>query len=342
MVVLSSLYRTWQEGWSDGARAALVVRNTGLGDLMTSLPALRAVRRALPAHRLGTTCPSWLVPLARVLDVAEFYVCEDADAGVDVARHQDVDASMLRAVMSGPYCAPDVVVALRVPNEERTAGLAQLAAGSLIAFRDEMVGVTAEFPSFDDQEHIVRRWSRLLGAFGISSRSSDLYPEVSLSTDRPNQTVIHVGAGSPARQWPTERWAEVARRFADDGHDIVFTGSTSEASLVERTRRLAGLGPSTALAGACSSIELAALVQHARLVLSTDTGVSHLATAFRRPSVTLFGPTSPALWGPPRSDVHQTVWAGSCGDPYGSEPFQGLLDVTTPVVIAAASSALLA
>jgi ADP-heptose:LPS heptosyltransferase len=49
--------------------------------------------------------------------------------------------------------------------------------------------------------------------------------------------------------------------------------------------------------------------------------MSHLATAFGRPSVTLFGPVPPAEWGPPRHRRHQVLWAGKPGyrgDPHGT------------------------
>src|SRR4029453_232522 len=44
---------------------------------------------------------------------------------------------------------------------------------------------------------------------------------------------------------------------------------------------------------------IARLVAAADRVVCGDTGIAHLATALRTPSVVLFGPTSPALWGPP-------------------------------------------
>jgi ADP-heptose:LPS heptosyltransferase len=66
-------------------------------------------------------------------------------------------------------------------------------------------------------------------------------------------------------------------------------------------------------------------VAAARVVVSGDTGVAHLATAYRRPSVVLFGPVSPALWGPPlrtgeRGPQHVVLWHGDgTGDPWGTE-----------------------
>ncbi|PWI44471.1 hypothetical protein CK485_12075 [Streptomyces sp. ICBB 8177] len=61
--------------------------------------------------------------------------------------------------------------------------------------------------------------------------------------------------------------------------------------------------------------DLAALVASARCVVAGDTGLPHLATALGAPSVVLFGPVSPLLWGPPGHPRHRAVWHG---DPHGA------------------------
>lgn len=82
--------------------------------------------------------------------------------------------------------------------------------------------------------------------------------------------------------------------------------------------------------------ELAAVVAGARLVVCGDTGVAHLATAYRTPSVLLFGPMSPARWGP-RSGPHTVLWKGDGrGDPHGERPDPALLALRTDDVLAAA------
>ena len=71
-------------------------------------------------------------------------------------------------------------------------------------------------------------------------------------------------------------------------------------------------------------------------VVSGDTGVAHLATALDRPSVLLFGPSSPARWGPwPGVGTHRVLWAGRTGDPCAAVIDPGLLRIEADEMIEA-------
>jgi ADP-heptose:LPS heptosyltransferase len=90
---------------------------------------------------------------------------------------------------------------------------------------------------------------------------------------------------------------------------VVVTGSAAERPLAAQVAALAGLPPTAVLAGRTGVAELAALVARARLLVSADTGIGHLSTAYRTPSVLLFGPTSPGRWGPPPGHRwHRALW----------------------------------
>jgi hypothetical protein len=69
----------------------------------------------------------------------------------------------------------------------------------------------------------------------------------------------------------------------------------------------AGL-PIESVIGDIDLSRLADPVRGSRLVVCGDTGIAHLATAYRTPSVVLFGPQSPARWGPPASPLHRILW----------------------------------
>jgi ADP-heptose:LPS heptosyltransferase len=91
------------------------------------------------------------------------------------------------------------------------------------------------------------------------------------------------------------------------------------------------------LCGGLPFAALSALVAHAALIVSGDTGLAHLAVAHGTPSVTLFGPVSPRLWGPPRGARHTALWhAGPPGDPHGAVPDPRLLRIGADEAVTAA------
>ena len=124
-----------------------------------------------------------------------------------------------------------------------------------------------------------------------------------------------------------------ALTFAD--RHVVITGGAAERRLAAGIGREAGLEPGAVLAGRTRLLQLTALVSAATLVVCGDTGIAHLATAFRTPSVVLFGPTSPARWGPPPGRCHRVLWKGTTGDPHAAEPDTGLLGIAVGEVLEA-------
>jgi ADP-heptose:LPS heptosyltransferase len=328
-----------------GQQQLLVIRDSALGDLVTALPALRALRRAFPDHELLMTCPNALQPLAEWLGVADVLLGEDpAVQEVDAAAHPVADDLILtRGLWRG--LQPSVVAVLRVPEDpglakELLAAKPRLYIGYAVPDVDE----TRMLPEFTFDEHILRRWSRLLEHFGIIANSGDFYLDEFLRERKRDNcgmpptvegaTVVHVGAASPARHWPSRRWADIALRLHQRGHQVIFTGSPAEAGMARLVAARAGLPADRVLAGRTDIMTLAAHVARSRLVLSTDTGPAHLAAAFRVPSVTLFGPVPPYWWGPPPdADCNLCLWHGRYGDPYGSAPDPGLLDISAAEVL---------
>lgn len=326
---------------ADGpAPLILVLRHHGLGDLVTAQPALRALRKAFPEHRLVCTCPSWLLPLAECFGTADQFISEivsgssRANATVDPTCHQQVDVALLANVLAEAG-EVDVIISLRTPGPELPPVVDVLAPRLLVSYRTDLIGATANFPTLDFTDHILVRWQRLLSTIDILPCDEDMYRELAVPESCRRFTIIHIGAGSPSRLWPLARWVEVTDHLHQAGHQIALTGSRSEEPLIAELARRVGL-PAHCDCSDTDIQALAQLVAGARLVVSTDTGVAHLATAFRRPAVTLFGPVPPAWWGPPPGNPqHRTLWAGKTGDTYGSEADLGLLELTVGDVLCA-------
>ena len=190
-------------------------------------------------------------------------------------------------------------------------------------------------------EHEVPRWCRLLREGlplpdAATPRLAGLLPVPAVDTPR-GLTVVHCGAKSPSRQWHPCRFAAVAMLLAARGHRVVVTGGRNEA---DRAERIAAAAQVDVLIEP-SLLELAGVVARARLVVSGDTGVAHLASAYETPSVVLFGPVSPVRWGPPDVPIHQVIWHGDdSGDPHGDTMDPALDRITVAEVVAAVDRAL--
>jgi ADP-heptose:LPS heptosyltransferase len=131
-------------------------------------------------------------------------------------------------------------------------------------------------------------------------------------------------------------YAAVARAELRRGRRVVVTGGPGEVEVARAVAVAGGLDGSAVLAGRTDLLELAAVVAAAGRLVCGDTGVAHLATAFRTPSVVLFGPTAPALWGPPPDRPwHRPLWRGTTGDPHGGSPDPGLLRIEVEHVLEA-------
>ncbi|MGY1724472.1 glycosyltransferase family 9 protein [Blastococcus sp. SYSU DS0533] len=296
---------------------AVVLRPLGLGDLLTGVPAIRAVRAAVPGHRLVLATTTALEPLAGLVDAV--------DEVLPARELEPLD-------WSGP--PPELAVDLHGKGPASHVVVADLHPQRLLTFASP--GYPG--PTWYPDEHEVRRWCRLVSeGLGVEADPDAL--DIAAPAVPPpvrGAAVVHPGAAFEGRRWPADRFAAVARHLAGCGHDVRITGGPAEVELARSVAEAAGLPGTAVLAGRTTSLELAAVVAAARLVVCGDTGVAHLATAYRRPSVVLFGPVSPALWGPPPRPQHVVLWHGDgTGDPWGTDLDPALGRITVDEVVAA-------
>ena len=292
----------------------VALRALGLGDAITGLPALHLLRAALPGRRLVVVMPQRLAPV------------------VDGVADEIVDSHELAPLP--PLPAPEVAIDLHGNGPASRRLLEPLGAQHLIAY--------AGGPHrWDAGEHEVARWVRLVRE-GVPTQlpapplGGVLGAPPDAGADR-GATVVHCGAASASRRWQEERLAALALLLHANGHRVVVTGDTREQATVQRIARAANVHAETDL----SLPQLMELVGTARLVVSGDTGVAHLASAYRRPSVTLCGPVDPARWGPPPLPRHRVLWHGDGrGDPHGDRIDPALARITVAEAAAAAREAL--
>lgn len=314
---------------SDERPVILALRALKLGDLLVAVPALRSLRRSRPDHRLVLAAPQWLSPIVALIDgIDELQPTPDLDAPLGVA------AGTIHTVVN-----------LHGNGLESRQLLERLGAPVRIGHR----APGWDGPIWVDGIHERVRWARLLEAHGMPADPNDIglrkpgqleidAAEAALGGAVAGAAVVHVGASYGSRQWPVSRFAEVAKGLRADGMHVVFTGGAADRRRALQAAALAGLPQSRVVAGVLGLGGFAALIASAALVITADTGAAHLASAYRVPSVVLFGPALPEQWGPPAEGPHRTLTEPSLrrGDLFGHEPDPALLAVTPADVLAAA------
>lgn len=333
---------------AESAPRLVVLRALGLGDLLTAVPALRALRRHHPEHRILLAAPAALGPLAALtgavdetVDTAPLAPLAPRLHGADVAVNLHGRGPQSHAVLRA--AVPRRLVAFADPAGPDRGGRADPDRAAHDAADGPGAPGHLAAPPWRADEHEVVRWCRMLEAHGLPADPHDLLlprPDAATPEDARGAVLLHPGAASGSRRWPVERFATVARTLTREGDRVLVTGGPDETDLAAEVVRQAGLPPEASVAGRTDLPGLLALVADAACVVCGDTGVAHVATAMGTPSVVLFGPTPPDHWGPlvgrgtdgPR---HAVLWTGGTGDPHADEPDPGLLRIGTDEVLRA-------
>lgn len=303
-------------------KRVIVFRALQLGDLLCSVPAFRALRHAIPQAQIALLSLPWARDFVarysayidefiefpgfpglpeREPDIAQFprFISRMQERRFDLTIQMHGSGGIVNAMlelvgakMNAGYCEPDDLSA----NRQR-------------------------FLPYPDDVHEVRRHLRLMEFLGAPSIHEYLefplhdqdYAELTRISEAArlhggNYVCLHAGARYLTRRYPALRLAQVGDHFASQGLDVVLTGSAAERQLTEgvaATMRAECIN----LAGKTSLGAAAALVASARIVITNDTGMSHLAAAVGVPSVVIVLSSDAARWAPLDSTGHPTILA---------------------------------
>ena len=139
---------------------------------------------------------------------------------------------------------------------------------------------------------------------------------------------IHAGTTSLERRWPPERFIEVCRSLLAKGAPtrFVFIGTVGERDYVEKALAMEIIVKANAFnaAGLLSIGELVALLDRSSLLLTNDSGPMHIASAVGTRVVALFGPESPAFYGPSLRScrpIYKAIECSPCLNAYDAKLF---------------------
>lgn len=287
----------------------LVVRLGSLGDVIHTVPAVAALRRALPDARID-----WLVD-APHQDIVGLVQALDARIVLE-ARTLKAYLNAAAALRSRQYdAAIDFQGLFKSAILARVSGAKRVLGFSIWHLRERgarpFYTETAERPNPETPErHVIRKNLALAAVLApsIQPESDPLeFPLAAIPTGPVEQlkrtlagepyAVLNPGAAWPNKRWPAERFAEVAAFLrARHGLRSVVTWGPGEKMLAETV--VSGSEGAAVTTPALGLLDLVALLRDARLMVSGDTGPTHIAGALGVPIVSPFGPTSAARNGP--------------------------------------------
>ncbi len=282
----------------------LVIKLSALGDVILSVPSLRALRQKFPdawisvligrkSRKLIRNCPyvndtiayeeeTGKNRLGHLFKTAQLLSKEDFDIVVDLQNNK---TSHLLAFLCGAR--------VRAGHNNRKWSF-------LLNLRTRN-GAGSSMAPLEHQFQVLK----LLGV-EVFDKRLELWTEKeedekvkSLLESQwvsPSQVIVGINPGSslrwPTKQWPVENFAKLCDELARKNIRVIVTGSPEDAPLAERLINLTRHKPINAV-GRTSITELIALARRCRVFISSDSAPMHIAASVHTPLVALFGPTDP-------------------------------------------------
>jgi ADP-heptose:LPS heptosyltransferase len=303
----------------------VILRALQLGDLICSVPAFRAIRKALPTTLITLIGLPWASSFVKRFshyfdDFIEFpgfpgfpervpqlnripaFLAEMQNQGFDLAFQMQGSGAisnplveLFGAQRSAGFYLPgqyvpdeDLFIPYPVHISEVNRHL-QLVESLGVAKQGDHKEFTLDQSDWDDFEKLCKDYNLETGSYAV----------------------IHPGARSIERRWPTSWFAAVADGLVKRDLRIILTGTSEEAHITSAVASQMR-APVTDLSGKTSLGSLAILLNHSRLLVSNDTGVSHIADALQIPSIVLFTASEPKRWAPHDQVLHRIIaWASS-------------------------------
>jgi heptosyltransferase-3 len=281
----------------------LVVALRRLGDVLFATPLIASLRHAYPAARI---------------DALVF-----ADTAGMLAGNPDLDRVVAMPPARG--AAASLALALRLfkrydlavstQSGDRPTVFALLAGrrhvGPIDAGRRGELRRRALTRVVPNQPglHRLEEMLRLADAIGVARVPRLVCPQGAApqSFAGGDYAVIHAAPNFTYKRWTREAWRTVAANLAARGLAVLATGGPAPAERAFLDDVWDGM-PVRRVDGTLTWPELAALLGQARLYVGPDTSITHLAAASGCPTVALYGPTDPRLWGPVPAAGLERMW----------------------------------
>lgn len=296
----------------------VIFRALQLGDMLCAIPGIRALRHAYPEAQITLIGLPWAKSFTERF--SQYFDGFISFAGYPGLPEQPFEAAAFTQMLT------------TIQQEKFDLAIQMQGNGSIINPMMELFGASYTagfsmeghyapnnglFMSYPNHGHEIERHIALMEFLGIPSQGTDLefplLPEdeeklTSLNLDIEPQKYIcvHPGSRGSWRQWPVEHFAALGDYCADQGYKVVLTGTKDEARIIDEVITHMCHQPINT-AGLTSVGAVAMLIKNSAMLISNCTGVSHIAAAFKTPSIVLSMDGEPERWGPIDKQIHRAI-----------------------------------
>jgi len=296
----------------------LIVKVSSLGDIIHTLPAVTDAKRAYPKLMFDwvveenfTEVPAWHPAVDRVIPVAirrwrknlvraylthEFRAFKRALQGT----RYDLVIDAQGLIKSGIISRMSRGLTIGLSNRTVREPLAAL-------FYNKAYSVPWTEHAVDRVRQLFSRalqyqYDRDLISYGIDRAKLKTTTE-----NVPGKTVVFLhGTTRVSKYWPKEKWRNLANLATEYGYDVVLPWGTLEEK--QRAEFIGEGNLNVKILGKKSLSDLAVVIIKSKGVIAVDTGLGHLAAALSKSTVSLYGPTNPALCGTyGRNQIHSKL-----------------------------------
>ncbi|HVX25580.1 MAG TPA: glycosyltransferase family 9 protein [Parafilimonas sp.] len=294
-----------------------VFRALQLGDMLCVIPAIRSLRKAYPHAEITLLGLPWAQSfVARFNQYFERFI---HFPGCEGLPEQDYDEEVLHAFIKQMKKEKfDLVLQMQgngtIVNPLMFLFDAKHVAGFYNAESYVASDLFLEYPNHGSE---IERHIALMNHLGIKSTNTELefpltekdyrdYAALLIPITEKKYVIVHPGSRGSYRQWPPQFFAVLADYCIEQGFTVVVTGTEDEKlitqELVKRMRHAA-----IDLTGKTNLGAVTVLIQNAFMLIANCTGVSHIASALKTPSVIISMDGEPGRWAPLNKQLHRTI-----------------------------------
>ncbi|HXS14570.1 MAG TPA: glycosyltransferase family 9 protein [Candidatus Saccharimonadales bacterium] len=292
-----------------------IFRALQLGDLLCSLPAIRAIRKTYPFSKITLIGLPWA---KEFINRFPFYIDNFVEfPGFPGIPEKAFDKDGFHKFIQNTSF--DLLIQMHGNGRIINNVIKKIPAKYRLGFAEKQKETSNElYLKYPEHQHEILKWLKLIQAIKIVSRNVVInFPctkqeekESELIREKfqlKNFIIIHVGARDKKRRWKTEYFAMIADLLGHLGYQIVFTGTDSDASLVKDVQKKM-MTESLDITGYTSLGTVASLLTYSKLLITNDTGISHIAAAVKAKSIVIFSEfSSLEQWAPLNTDLHIAI-----------------------------------